>query len=211
MSHKVLFVIPVLMFLKSHSALPLEKPLFFVVSLLISTFFKEILIYMNDDRLNLPLISRLILYTSVSSFLSFTLGSIVGGKKSGLRFLVENAHRLPQTVQGWYFYHKTKNYYVMLGGIKVGLKYAFRTSLWVNIYLGMEYILDYVRKCIDAGNTVLASVLSGLIFSYVHQFSYTMTLRIFYLTSSLGLINGVLQDILRYRNGQYVWYLQTRR
>ncbi|KTW26773.1 hypothetical protein T552_02774 [Pneumocystis carinii B80] len=108
---------------------------------------------MNDNRLNLPIISRLILYTSVTSLISLTLGSIVGGKKSGLRFLAENAHRLPKTIQGWYFYHKTKNYYIMLGGIKTGLKYAFRASFWVNSYLGIEYILDYVRKCIDAGNT----------------------------------------------------------
>ncbi|QSL64278.1 hypothetical protein MERGE_000434 [Pneumocystis wakefieldiae] len=155
---------------------------------------------MDDDRLNLPLVSRLILYTTVSSFISFTLGSIVGGKKSGLRFLAENAHRLPQTIQGC----------VMLGGIKMGLKYSIRTSFWVNIYLGIEYILDYLRKRIDAANTVLASVSTGLIFSFVHKFSYTMTLRIFYLTSSLGLINGVLHDILRYRNGQHVWYLQSK-
>lgn len=163
---------------------------------------------MNDQRLNLPLISRFILYTSISSLLSFTLGSIIGGKKSGFRFLAENAHRMPQTIQGWYFYHKTKNYYVMLGGIKMGLNYAFRTSFWVTTYIGIESILDHIRKCIDAANTMFASVLSGLIFSHFNRFSHIMTLRMFYLASSFGLINGILQDILRYQNGKYVWYLE---
>lgn len=162
---------------------------------------------MNDERLSLPLVSRLIVYSSVSSLLCFTLGSILGAKKSGLRFLAENAHRLPRTIEGWYFYHKTKNYHVMLGGIKMGLKYAFRTSFWVTTYICIEAAIDRIRGCIDAANTMFASLFSGLMFCYFNKLSYTTTLRIFYLTGSLGLVSGILQDILRYRNGQYVWYL----
>ncbi|KAG4305270.1 hypothetical protein PORY_001440 [Pneumocystis oryctolagi] len=164
---------------------------------------------MNDERLGVPLISRLILYVSTASLVCFGLGSIVGGKKSGLRFFAENAHRLPCTVDGWYFYHKTKNYHVMLGAIKTGAYYALRTSFWVSTYVCMEAGMDRVRECIDAANTVVGTVLSGMMFSYMNKLSYTMVFRVFYLTSCFGFVNGVLQDFIRYRNGQYVWYLES--
>jgi hypothetical protein len=42
----------------------------------------------------------------------FTLGFCTGlyqaAKRSSLVFMAENAHRRPDTVQGWYFYNKTK-------------------------------------------------------------------------------------------------------
>ncbi|KAG5437928.1 hypothetical protein PCANB_000274 [Pneumocystis canis] len=96
----------------------------------------------------------------------------------------------------------------MLGGIKTGLKYAFRTSFWVTTYICIEATMDRLRKCIDAANTVIASVFSGIIFSQINRLSYT-TFRIFYLTGSFGFIHGILQDLIRYRNGQYVWYLKS--
>ena len=44
--------------------------------------------------------------------LSFTLGFGTGmyqsASRAGLVFMAENAHRRPETVQGWYFYNKTK-------------------------------------------------------------------------------------------------------
>ena len=38
------------------------------------------------------------------------LGFIRGTRSASLKFLAENAHRPPRTLQGWYFYNKTKNY-----------------------------------------------------------------------------------------------------
>src|SRR5258708_475959 len=52
------------------------------------------------------------------------LGVYRGGRMAGLRFLAENAHRAPETVKGWYFYNKTKNYRVVYGGLKEGGKDA---------------------------------------------------------------------------------------
>ncbi|KAF7352990.1 Non-specific serine/threonine protein kinase [Mycena venus] len=43
-----------------------------------------------------------------------------GGRLASLRFLAENAHRTPTTQKGWYYYHKTKNYRIFLGGATGG-------------------------------------------------------------------------------------------
>lgn len=40
--------------------------------------------------------------------LGFCTGLYQAGKRSSLVFMAENAHRRPDTVQGWYFYNKTK-------------------------------------------------------------------------------------------------------
>jgi len=40
--------------------------------------------------------------------LGFVAGFYTAATRSGLVFMAENAHRRPNTVQGWYFYNKTK-------------------------------------------------------------------------------------------------------
>lgn len=70
------------------------------------------------------------------------IGFVRGSRGASLRFLAENAHRAPRTVQGWYFYNKTKNYRVVLGGLKRGGKDAAALALtaagWVGIEEGMR-------------------------------------------------------------------------
>ncbi len=61
------------------------------------------------------------------------LGMIQGARAEQLRFLAENAHNPPRTVQGWYFYNKTKNYRMMWRGLRQGAKTAVRfcrVRLW---------------------------------------------------------------------------------
>ncbi|KZT42897.1 hypothetical protein SISSUDRAFT_975852, partial [Sistotremastrum suecicum HHB10207 ss-3] len=63
---------------------------------------------------------RLLLVPIVSFTAGFLIGVRRGGRAASVRFLAENAHRAPTTVQGWYFYKKTKNYRVMLGALRGG-------------------------------------------------------------------------------------------
>jgi hypothetical protein len=42
------------------------------------------------------------------AILGFSTGFYQAAKRAGLVFMAENAHRRPDTVQGWYFYNKTK-------------------------------------------------------------------------------------------------------
>lgn len=72
------------------------------------------------------------------------IGLVRGSRAAGLRFLAENAHRPPTTVQGWYFYKKTKNYKMMLGGLsKAGTdaaKLGFTALSWVTFEEGLNHL-----------------------------------------------------------------------
>ncbi len=71
-----------------------------------------------------------------------TIGLLRGSRQASLRFLAENVHRPPTTVQGWYFYNKTKNYRVLLGGLKGAgadaLKIGTTATGWVVIEEGCK-------------------------------------------------------------------------
>lgn len=108
---------------------------------------------------------RLILMTSMGGFWGFSMGAFLGARQSGLQYLAENAHKLPTTVQGWYFYHKTKNYRMMLGGVKRGIRFAGKTGGLCLLYGSLEAALDDVRGEADVVNSVTAGVATGAIFS----------------------------------------------
>jgi hypothetical protein len=108
---------------------------------------------------------RLILMTSIGSFWGFSMGAFLGARQSGLQYLAENAHKLPTTVQGWYFYHKTKNYRMMLGGVKKGIRFAGKTGGLCLLYGALEASLDDVRGEADVMNSVTAGIATGTIFS----------------------------------------------
>lgn len=161
-----------------------------------------------EERLSLPPGPRLFLFTVSSSLLTFVLGAISGGKKTSYQFLAENAHRLPTTHQGWYFYHKTKNYRVMYGGITSGFRYAGRTMIWTLLYAGTEAALDRVRGTIDAANSTAAAVATATMFSYRHGFSRQLTRRTIRMSGLVGLGLGLVQDGMIWGKGGRVWYLE---
>jgi hypothetical protein len=68
----------------------------------------------------------------------FASGVLSGAKKSSLQFLAENAHRQPTTLQGWYFYNKTKNYRVALGAGRSGLLTAARLGAWTTGFVALK-------------------------------------------------------------------------
>ncbi|KAJ1308508.1 hypothetical protein OPQ81_004212 [Rhizoctonia solani] len=88
-------------------------------------------------QINVP--ARYYLVPGVCFTTGFVLGLTRGARHASLRFLAENAHRRPTTVQGWYFYKKTKNYRVMWGGLKggaggslaLGERVSGRTGEWI--------------------------------------------------------------------------------
>ncbi|GAA5862811.1 hypothetical protein JCM8547_006555 [Rhodosporidiobolus lusitaniae] len=84
----------------------------------------------------------------------FTSGLVSSSKLASKQFLAENAHRLPTTVQGWYFYQKTKNYRVLYAGLLGGLKTGVRLSAWTTAFVTLE-------DAIDAGTRKAWTVYSG--------------------------------------------------
>ena len=70
--------------------------------------------------------------------LGTTIGAFRGARNASLRFLAENAHRPPKTLQGWYFYKKTKNYRMMLGGLQEAGKDSGKLGLTALGWVGAE-------------------------------------------------------------------------
>ncbi|KAI5236333.1 hypothetical protein E4T42_09511 [Aureobasidium subglaciale] len=101
-----------------------------------------------NDRLSIAFNYRLPLTTLLASGAGFGLGLTHGGQVAGLRFRAENAHRLPSSQVGWYLYHKSKNYHIMLGGIKEGFRMGGRLAFWTAIFFVFEEAVDRFRGAI---------------------------------------------------------------
>jgi hypothetical protein len=93
----------------------------------------------------MPLAPRATLALTLASVTGLLLGLTQGTLQSGLVFRAENAHRLPTTQTGWFLYHKSKNYNMMLGGVSEGIKQSLRYSLWVGVFFFMEEGIDRGR------------------------------------------------------------------
>jgi hypothetical protein len=94
----------------------------------------------NSIHLTIP--PRFYLVPGAAVIVGSAIGLMRGSQAASLRFLAENVHRPPTTVQGWYFYNKTKNYKVLLGGLKGAGAEASRLAIvalgWVSIEEGLE-------------------------------------------------------------------------
>jgi hypothetical protein len=93
--------------------------------------------YRNGPALAIPM---------TGASIGFVAGFYTAAKRAGLVFMAENAHRRPDTVQGWYFYNKTKNYKVLLGGARGGMRTALRVGGWTSAYIAVESGLHYLRE-----------------------------------------------------------------
>lgn len=162
------------------------------------------------DRFDTPAPARLVLLTGLTSVTTFLLGALQGGKLSGYQFLAENAHRLPRTHQGWYFYHKTKNYRVMYGGLRHGFRYAGRTAGWTLLFGALEAGIDAVRgpEYVDFLSPAAAAATTGALFARRNRFSRQLTKRTVGLALGVGAVAGLLQDFLTAAQGKgKVWYI----
>ena len=122
----------------------------------------------NDDelpaiRIDIP--RRYYLLPGAAVLTGITIGLFRGSRASSLRFLAENAHRTPKTVRGWYLYNKSKNYRVLLGGLKGAGADATKLGLtaagWVALEEGCTHLgLDDVRE-------VAAGLGTGMLFGAV--------------------------------------------
>lgn len=107
-------------------------------------------------RLSLPFTLRLPLSTVLAGLAGSSLGVSYGATAASLRFRAENAHRMPTTPLGWFLYHKSKNYNVMLGGIVEGAKMGAKLGLLVGGFFTVEEAVDRVRGTKDFLSTVVA-------------------------------------------------------
>lgn len=122
------------------------------------------------NRIGLEPLKRITLITASASFWGFILGGVIGSRQSGMQYLAENAHRLPKTTEGWYFYHKKKNYRMIYGALSKGAVYSAKTGAMVALFEALEASADFYRGGADLFNSVGAGLASGGIFSVASKF-----------------------------------------
>lgn len=120
---------------------------------------------MYGNRLSVPFFIRSPAATAVAFVTGAALGISHGGTTAGMRFRAENSHRFPTTSTGWYLYHKSKNYHIMLGGIKDGLKMGSKIGFWAGSFFVVEEALDELRGTKDFLSTVVAGMTIAAAFS----------------------------------------------
>jgi hypothetical protein len=92
----------------------------------------------KPDAIHVSIPRELYLIPGTTASAGLALGFLRGARKSSLRFLAENAHRAPRTVEEWYFYHKTKNYRVLLGGLRASGREGVRLGTAGVVWVGLE-------------------------------------------------------------------------
>ncbi|KAL6454455.1 hypothetical protein SBY92_003920 [Candida maltosa Xu316] len=163
----------------------------------------------RNERLHLQPIDRLKVSFTVGAVIGSMMGAYDGIKTSSLRYLTENAHRLPKTVGGWYFYHKKKNYMMITGGAKQALKRGLKYGGAIGIFCGLEQLLDTARgNTIDFINTTTAAFLLSSVYATFNKLSYMQTKKMIFKGTMLGLAFGLAQDFLIYRRDGRVWYIE---
>ena len=118
-----------------------------------------------ENRLSTPFLIRFPAAAACAFLTGAALGVSHGGKTAGMRFRAENSHRFPTTSTGWYLYHKSKNYHMMLGGIKEGLKMGSKVGFWVGTFFIVEEAVDEWRGTKDFLSTVVAGLTTAAGFS----------------------------------------------
>lgn len=112
----------------------------------------------NPNRLLLPFGAR-VTWCSLGGFsVGAFLGAVYGAQTAGFRFRAENSHRLPKSSKGWYFYHKSKNYHMMLHATKSGLKLGAKMSLLIAGFYVIEEAVDELREQRDFLSTTIAGL-----------------------------------------------------
>ncbi|KAJ1029642.1 hypothetical protein NDA13_002885 [Ustilago tritici] len=142
--------------------------------------------------------------------LGLVSGVLTASKRAGLVFMAENAHRLPDTVQGWYFYSKTKNYKVILGAAKGGLKQGVRLGIWTTGFCLAEQFAKVTRasvqKQFNGGREgwkvlghwtdgVLAGVVTAGAATALYRLPKASAMRVFQLGLLAGASTGGIRDL----------------
>lgn len=175
-------------------------------------------------RLGIADPQRIFAASFIAGVIGFSLGAAKEGKLEALRFRAENAHRLPKSEKGWYLYHKSKNYAVMLQSIKEGVKYGGKLGLFIGLFCITEIIADMkMNNKQDFRSTALTGLSSGYLWSRLRESSRSgkstkltvadsmsrqATGRMIMLGFQGGLTFGFAQDAVAWFNGRPPAYVK---
>ncbi|KAJ1929453.1 hypothetical protein IWQ60_001134 [Tieghemiomyces parasiticus] len=142
-----------------------------------------------------------------SGIWGFALGAYEGGRKASMQYLAEHMHKLPTTHEGWYFYHKHKNYRVMLASIYRGTFYATKFMVICGAFSAMETAADVWKGDTDFMSTTVAALTTAGLFAAFNRlprqsFRHALKIGLF---GGLGI--GVAQDMIHYLRDQPPYYV----
>lgn len=177
------------------------------------------------ERLSLPFAIRAPLMMGTSFISGFALGTTKGATTGGDLFRAENAHRLPTEKNGWYQYHKTKNYRAMMSGLKEGGRYGAVCTAWWSLFMVTEEVIDRSRARLfeggddgrvsgqrDVASTVIAAMTVSNVYSWTNGLDHFATAKIARTALRFSLAYGLLQDLIasfRGRPPAYISWLRS--
>lgn len=161
---------------------------------------------LRNERFHLKPYDRIRMAASIGGLIGAGLGFYEGVKLSSLRYLTENAHRLPTTVGGWYFYHKKKNYVMIISGCKDAARLGLKYSLGVSSFFALEYLIDYTRNTIDFLNTTAAGAIVAYTHGSIRHMTKVQKFNHVKKGSFLALVLGLSQDMMIFSRGGDLWY-----
>ncbi|KAF1818509.1 uncharacterized protein K489DRAFT_327322 [Dissoconium aciculare CBS 342.82] len=163
------------------------------------------------ERLSINLFDRVELSVITGAISGFLIGTIKGSQDAGFRFRAENAHRLPTSQRGWFLYHKSKNYNMMLGGVVEGFKQARKYALWTTLFFVLEEGIDRGQSQRDALSSAFAGLGSAGIFSVYNRFPLPTMSRTMKMGAKAGFAFGLFQDGLSLLKGRRIGYIEAIR
>ncbi|PYH90039.1 hypothetical protein BO71DRAFT_91478 [Aspergillus ellipticus CBS 707.79] len=149
-------------------------------------------------------------YTTTSAFLAGMLMGFSHGKQlASYQFRAENAHRFPTSTQGWFQYHKTKNYVSLLGGMKEGTRMGMKLGIGASVFCLLEETVDYARHDQrDFLSTVTAGLSLSGIYSLMARHDVYTAARTAKLGLKASLVYGMMQDVLEWSKGNRPAYVE---
>jgi hypothetical protein len=188
-----------------------------------------------QERLSINLNDRIGLSAIIGAASGLLIGTIKGSQDAGFRFRAENAHRLPTSQRGWFLYHKSKNYNMMLGGVREGFKQAQKFAFWTVLFFVLEEGIDHGRVRIakeiqrwrrkdslrlddnasilasqrDALSSAFAGLGSAGFFSIFSRFPAPTMARTMKMGMKAGLAFGLFQDGLSLLKGRQIGYVEV--
>lgn len=162
-----------------------------------------------EDRFGLPVPARLTLFGLGAGIMGGVGGMIHGWSQASLKYLAANAHRLPKSYNGWFFYHKRKSYYCTKSAMALAFTTGIRLSSFVVGIFALEAGFDYLRDGQkDWANTAMAISLPGFGYAWAKGMNKVQAKELINKGGKLGVGFGLAQDGLQFIRGADVWYLR---
>lgn len=164
----------------------------------------------HSNRLSRPGPARMTFYFTNSLAAFWVIGFLRTRRLAAHQFLAENSHRLPTSDAGWYLYHRAKNYRVVWRGFKGGIQTALVGGACAFLYGFVEEAWDQgVRKGkVDAAGSMVAGGVTAGAFAIGKRVRMRQAWRYLRVGMALGLVSGILQDMVRWSRGAPPWYVQ---